>query len=126
MARLVLLVVFVSAAFAQKKPVTLETLTQTTSTAERNGPPTWAPDGKSFVFRRGGSLMIYHPAAKSSTELVSIAEMEKAAVRAPEDSRQPFDWQNRHVHEERLQWSKSGNKLLYETGGDLFLIQADS
>ena len=111
--------------FGQKKPITLESIYESTSRrTETPGPPVWAPDGKSFAFRQGRDLMIYDPATHSSKLLVSTEAMKAAAVQPPDN--EPFDWENRRVEEDGLQWSSSGKEMLYASGGDLFLIHVDN
>ncbi len=112
-------------AFGQKKPITLDSMYEFASRrAEAPGPPVWAPDGKTFVFRQGSDLKIYFPATHSSKVLVSTEAMNAAAVQAHQNV--PFDWENRRVEEDGLQWSSSGKEMLYSTGGDLFLIHVDT
>jgi len=126
MLRLLLFLSMTAPAFAQKKPITLATLSEfETASTRQDGPANWAPDGKTFVFERGKTLRIYDPAKKSSRELVSTESMESAAV--PRSIGEPFDWPNRRVAADSgLQWSGSSKELLYETGGDLFLIHLDT
>lgn len=127
MKRITLLLWLSLSLLAQKKPITLETLSQGGGRGGRGGGPvTWAPDGKSFVFRQGRSLMIYDPATKSSKELVSTEAIDRAAVKPPPETG-PFDWTNRRARVSGgIQWADSGNDLLYESGGDLFLIHVAS
>ena len=108
-------------AFAQKKPITLDTLDEVRH-GGRGGAVDWAPDGKSFVFREQKMLKIYDPASKSSKDLVSTEAMDNAAVK-PDDTG-PFDWINRRAHDGGLEWSGSSNELVYSSGGDIFLIHA--
>ena len=68
--------------------------------------------------------MLYDLAAKSETELLSLDGLEKAAVAVPESER--FDWQNRRVSENSVQWSQSGRQLLLGVRGDLFLYSFES
>src|SRR5260370_29257846 len=109
---------------AQKKPITLETLTQTPPRRDAGGTPIWAPDGKRFAYLKGRQIMLYDVPSKSEKELLSLEPLEKAAVPAPE--RERFDWQNRRVSEDRVQWSDSGKELLLEARGDLFIYHLDS
>jgi len=125
MKRLILLLSISLSAFAQKKPVTLEALTQGGRGGRGGGPVTWAPDGKKFVFRQGRSLRIYDPATKSSKELVSVEAIDAAAVKPPPETG-PFDWTNRRTRAGGLAWSESGKELLFESSGDLFLIHLDT
>ena len=127
MKRACLLLILSTAVFAQKKPVTLDALNQGGGRGGRGGGPvTWAPDGKSFVFRQGRAIMQYDPAAKSSKEIVNTEALDAAAVKpAPETG--PFDWTNRRARVSGgIQWAHSGKELLYELGGDLFLIHVET
>jgi dipeptidyl-peptidase-4 len=107
--------------FAQKKPVTLDTVAQFDRTGGRGGAaPVWAPDGKRFASIRGGKVMLYEVDAKADKELLALDPLEKAAIQPPETQR--FDWQNRRVSEDSVQWSDSGQQLLLSVRGDLFLV----
>jgi dipeptidyl-peptidase 4 len=117
--KLGLLVLLAFPAIAQKKPVTLEALQDSPRRGDASGAPVWAPDGKSFVFRQGRNLVIFDPATKRTRDLVATDAMDQAAVKIPPG---PADWQNRRVRDTPLQWSPSGEDLLYLSGGDLFLI----
>jgi dipeptidyl-peptidase 4 len=120
--RILFLILTLAPAFAQKKPVTLESLKAVKH--EGDGPPTWAPDGKSFLFSRGGSLRIYDVATERSKELVSIEKLDEAAVKRADDA--AYGWTNRYVESGGVEFSASGKDLLYSTGGDLFLIHVDT
>ncbi len=105
-------------ALAQKNPVTLDSLHAVRP--DGDGPPTWAPDGKTFLFQRDESLWIYDAATKKSLVLVSISALDAAAVKGPEEG--AYGWTNRMVESGGVEFSASGKELLYSTGGDLFLI----
>ena len=109
---------------AQKKPITLETLVQAPARRDNGGTPIWAPDGKRFAYLKGRQIMLYDVPSKSEKELLSLETLEKSAAPAPE--RERFDWQNRRVSENSLQWSASGKELLLSARGDLFLYHLDS
>ena len=110
----------------QKKPITIESITQRPGGARGNlgGNPIWAPDGTHFVYFRGGQVMLYDVNAKSEKELLALDALEKAAVPVPEPQR--MDWQNRRVAESNCQWSRDGKELLIGVKGDLFLFHLDS
>jgi len=115
-----------SVLFAQKKPITLETITQFDRGGGRpgGGTPVWSPEGKHFAYIRGSQVMLYDVAAKREKELLLLEPLQKAAIPIPEAQR--FDWQNRRVSEDSLQWSDSGKELLLSVRGDLFLFTLDS
>lgn len=123
----ILLLVFAQfSAQAQKRPVTLETLSQG---GGRGGgaaqPAAWSPDGKRFLVRQAGELAVYDPATKTTRNLVSAADIDAAAKSVPSQDG-PFEWQNRRERGGGFQFSESGNELLYPAGGDLFLIHVDT
>src|ERR1700723_2873211 len=128
MHRFTLLLFLSIALFAQKKPITLETMNQGGGRGGRGGggASNWAPDGKTFLFRQGRSLMIYNPATKTSRELVSTDAIDAAAVKPPAESG-PFDWTNRRARVSGgIQWAETGKEILYESSGDLFLIHVET
>jgi len=119
-----------SSALAQKQPITLETLSAGGRGGGRGGAafgglPTWMPDGKSFIFRQGRSLMRYDPATKTSKLLIDTTPMDGAAVSVPAEDG-PTDWTNRRARAGGMQISGDGKVLLYSAGGDLFVIHIDT
>jgi len=107
---------------AQKKPVTVDRVT-----ADRPTPPVavvWSRDGEKFAFEDGKLIRVYDVGRRLSRELVSIDRLEAAATKTARSS--AFDWQNRRVVEQRLQWSPSGRQILISAGGDLFLFQIEA
>jgi len=111
---------------APKKPITLETMEEAAGLTPQGpaNPAAWSPDGKRFLYRQGRRLILYDPSTASSKDLVDTAAMDSAAVQAAPVESKPYGWENRRVRETPLQWS--GNEVLYSSGGDLFLIEADS
>jgi dipeptidyl-peptidase-4 len=108
---------------AQKKPITIDAVIQ--QSHENETPPVvWAPDGKRFAFFQGSEVRLYDIAAKTEKTLLALDPLEKAAVPVPEPPR--FDWQNRRVSEDSLEWTRSGKQLLLSLRGDLFLVSLDS
>jgi dipeptidyl-peptidase-4 len=120
--RLLFLILTTLPVFAQKKPVTLESLKDVKH--EVDVAPTWAPDGKTFLFEKDQSVRIYDPAKKTSRELVSIDKLDEAAVKGPEEG--AFGWTNRRVESGGAEFSASGKEVLYLAAGDLFLIHVDT
>src|SRR6266567_96727 len=122
----VLLVFSASTLLAEKKPVTLDALTERPAGRGGVGGGTlvWAPDGKRFAFTQGAKIVLYDVPSKSQKDLVSLEPMDTAALAPPE--RAVFDWQNRRVSEEAFQWSSSGKELLIARKGDLFLYHIES
>ena len=76
--------------YAQKKPITIETLTERTRPAGAfTGEIVWSPDGKRFAYMQGNRVMLYDMRAKAETELLSLDALEKAAIpprKNPNDS----------------------------------------
>ncbi|HLH00661.1 MAG TPA: DPP IV N-terminal domain-containing protein [Bryobacteraceae bacterium] len=110
---------------AQKKPITIDTvIAQSRARGGFGGSPVWAPDGKRFAHIQNNRILLYDVASKSEKELVSLEELQKAAVPVPSAER--FDWQNRRVSESSFEWSRSGQQLLLSVRGDLFLFSLGS
>jgi dipeptidyl-peptidase-4 len=107
-------------ALAQKKPITLNALEE--RARGRGGDVVWSPDAKSFAYRSEGSLMVYRTATHNPRAVVKISELSAAAMRS---SGEPaaFDWTDRHQETNELQWTPDSGALLYEAGGDIFLVQ---
>ncbi len=126
MRKFAVLALLASSAFAQKKPITLDTLNQAGRGGRGGfGAATWAPDGKSFVTRQGRNLVLYDAATQTTRQLASTEAIDGAAVHGP-DADEPVDWTNRRARLGGLEWSADGRYLLYTSGGDLFLIDVAS
>ena len=115
----ILLILSIPLVFAQKKPVTLDDIIPAHDAPKGPGAPVWAPDGKSFAYLENGKVMLYEIGPKSARELFAIATLEQSARPAPADEK--FDWENRQVRDENLQWFPSGKELLIAASGDLFV-----
>lgn len=116
------LILVVSAALAQKKPVTLEALSSEGMSQMMQAmasQPIWSPAGGRFIYREGRKVMAFDLATKERKELFSTDALEKDAVAPPAEP--AMSWENRRVSEQRLQWSKDGKKILAIVNGDLFL-----
>jgi dipeptidyl-peptidase 4 len=113
-------------AFAQKKPVTLDTLSQVARAGRgAPAPELWMPDGKSFLVHQGKHLSLYDCATRRSKTLLALDEIDAAAVAPPADEG-PTDWINRRAGVGSIQISSSGKELLYTGRGDVFLIHLDT
>jgi len=112
-----LLCALASSLIAAKRPITIDTVLE--EHEERGSPAIWAPDGRRFVHEADRRIYLYDVPSKSDKELLSLEPLEKMAVEPPPDK--AFGWQNRRVHEERIQWSGTGDALLLAVKGDLFL-----
>ena len=111
------------AAYAQKKPLSIEAVT-----AERSvtgfGPIQWAPDGKRFAWLEKKQLQLYDVASGQEKVLLNLAALESKAVKPPAD--EPFDWKNRRVAEQSFAWSEAGDEMLITSGGNLFLFHVET
>ena len=63
----------------------------------------WAPDGKRFAYFQGGEIMLYDVAAKTEKTYLLVAGRSKRP-RCPLPGPARFDWQNRRVSEDSLEW----------------------
>jgi dipeptidyl-peptidase-4 len=122
----VLFLVCAALVWAQKKPITLDTMEEAARLAPQGpgNPAAWSPDGRQFLYRQGRRIILYDPYTSSSKDLIDTAAMDTAAVKPLPAELRPFDWENRRVRETPLQWS--GGEVLYSTGGDVFIIQIDT
>jgi dipeptidyl-peptidase-4 len=109
---------------AQKKPVTIESVTGAGGRFGEGAAIHWAPDGRSFLYQQSRKLYLYDMDAKSATELVSLADVE-ASARKPTPA-VATAWENRRVSEQSVQWGASGKQLLFSFEGDLFLFHLDT
>ncbi|MBS1834424.1 MAG: S9 family peptidase [Acidobacteria bacterium] len=130
--RLIVLAVAASLTLlAQKKPVTLEALKAASGRPPGGGgggaSVVWAPDGKSFLYRQGPELMLYTIASKSAQAVAAAKGLKPVKPEAPAPGEAtPFDWENRGVREQAIQWSPDSKNILYVNGGDLFWIPVSS
>ena len=110
---------------ADRKPVTVDDLVADRRASGSHGVnPIWAPDDKRFAFMDGHKLMVFDIATKTRRELLPLSELEKAAAKVP--SSEVFDWTNRRVSEEAVQWFNSGDRLLVSHEGDIFVVHLDA
>src|SRR5258708_16519506 len=96
----VLLAFSASALLAEKKPVTIDALTERPAGrgGGGGGAPVWAPDGKRFAFTQGAKIVLYDVPSKSQKDLVSLEPMDAAPVAPPEPP--AFGCQNRRLSPE--------------------------
>jgi len=107
--------------FAQKKPITLESLKQRNLT-EGAVSPLWAPNGYQFAYSKAGALHLYD--ARTKQTKVIFAKLSDLSALAVKDSHPDpaFTWQNRRVQEQRYQWAPGSEAMLIVEGGDLFWV----
>ena len=117
--RLIALSILAASLFAQKKPVTLDAL-KSPRFPMFGGAPVWAPDGKSFLTRKGSKISQYNPATRADREVVDTASLKP--VRDEPREAEPFHWENRRTQEQPMQWSADSSQFLLLQGGDLFLV----
>ncbi len=108
---------------AAKKPVTIDTV-MTNPPATAAARILWAPDGASYVTQAKGKVTLHRLNPRGASELVDLKELEGKAKMVAKTA--PFDWENRRVTEQPLQWSPDGTQLLILAGGDLFLLEVAS
>jgi dipeptidyl-peptidase 4 len=110
--------IFAVALWAQKKPITLKTL----SSGQRREARVWAPDGQSFAIRTKNELKIYEASTQTTRTLVETTTMDASAAKAA-SAGGPFDWTNRNASTGDMTWSADGKWLLCRAEGDLFLVK---
>jgi dipeptidyl-peptidase 4 len=115
---ILLALVFSLQLMAAKKPVTVEAVVN--APPSRFGNVTWAPDGERFIADEHGELSVYDVRSGKSRDVVALEELERAAVKSPPPA--VFDWTNRRVGEQDVQWFADGKRLLLSAGGDLFVV----
>ena len=108
----------IPALFAARKPVTLQAVAEAMPPAA--GSVLWAPDGSAYATQARGKLTLYRLNPRSETILADLKELEGKAIAVKKGG--PFEWENRRLTEQPLQWSADGRTMLVLAGGDLFLI----
>ena len=107
--------------FAQKKPVGVDDLiNRFKPNGSRPVDPVWSPDDQRFVYIETGKLILFDIPSKTKRELLEMKQLNEAAASVPEP--EVFDWTNRRVSESAVQWFSSGDRLLVQDEGDLFLV----
>lgn len=84
----------------------------------------WSPAGKEFLYQETGKLFLYDAASRKAKELVEMSKLSAVASKPPTPGR--FDWQNRRVSEQAVQWMPDARHALLAVEGDLFLLDTDS
>jgi dipeptidyl-peptidase-4 len=110
---------------AERKPVTIDAVVERRRPADTASTQrVWSPEGKRFVYREAGKLLMYDAISRSARELLNVETSEKAATKFAEPAEHP--WENRRATERPIQWSASGQELLLLAGGDIFLWHSSS
>ena len=121
--RIATFILFAIAAFAAKKPVTIEDVIKVRPSRE-GAAVTWAPDGKQFAFTEAGKLWLYEVASGKRREVVALKSFEDAALKPA--TAEVFDWTNRRVSSQSQQWFSKGSRMLVASNGDLFILDTDT
>lgn len=103
---------------AAKKPVTVEAVLN--APGPGFGSTIWSPDGERFIINERGQLWLYEVRSGKERSIIAMDELERAAVKPPPSP--VFDWTNRRVGEQDIQWFADGKRLLVAAGGDLFIV----
>jgi len=111
---------WLSTGYGQKKPVTISAVAGGLRTGVP-GEAIWAPDGRRFAYTQSRAIYVYDVPEKTSRLLISLATLDSAATAVP--AAETFDWQNRRVNEQEIEWSKDGGALMISAGGDIFIYQ---
>lgn len=109
-------------AFSAKKPLTIDALVNAkpSPAGHVTSQITWAPDGARFILNEDGKLSLYDVATGRQREVIEFTTLDNAAVKAPPAP--GFDWTNRRVSENDVQWFADGKRLLVSASGDLFVV----
>src|SRR5690349_23711527 len=100
----VALVFSISTASAAKKPVTIDAVLHSeegTRSARAN--ITWAANGSQFVLEREGMLSVYDLPSGKSRDIIALTKLQNAAEKTAHPD-VVFDWTNRRVEENDIQW----------------------
>lgn len=103
---------------AAKKPVTVEAVVN--APGSRFGNIVWSPDGERFIVNERGELSIYEVRSGKERPIIALDELNRTAIKAPPSP--AFDWTNRRVGEQDVQWFADGKRLLVAAAGDLFIV----
>jgi dipeptidyl-peptidase-4 len=106
-----------AAVCAQKKPVDIAAVAAAADASEPS--IIWAPEGDRFVWIENGDVWGCDASNGKREKIADLRGPEARAVKGPRPV--AFQWENRRVREQRLQWFPDGNRLLLYEGGDLFL-----
>jgi dipeptidyl-peptidase-4 len=120
----ILLVLFISTAWAQKKPITLDALDEIRRRPDRSTTAVWAPDGKSFLYLEARKLMRYDAVSRAAEEVADLGEIDQPPSLSGTPA--PYTWENRRAREATLQWAADGKNVLYRGETNLFLIHRDT
>ena len=104
---------------AAKKPVTLDDLGKHSLVLPVS--PVWSPDDRRFAYIENGQLFVFDVASKQKREVMAMSKLEDSAAKVPDP--EVFDWTNRRVTEDPIQWFSARDQLLVSAGGDLFIVK---
>lgn len=104
---------------AAKKPVSIGDVLEMPRTAPIE--PVWSPDGKAFAYSQNGTIYRWRRGDGKPASWLSLSSLEAEPAPKSADP-QPFNWTNRHVSDERMQWFPNSRDLLLNQSGRLFIL----
>ncbi len=114
-----------STLWAAKKPITVDALMRNNAGRHRHeGHINWAPNGSQFVVNSEDTLKLYDVPSGKQRDILAMDKLESAAVKG--EPSPVFDWTNRRVDDDPIQWFADNGRLLVEAGGDLFVVDVKS
>ncbi len=116
-----LLVLSLPLALAAKRPVTLNDVLASRESAAVS--PIWAPDGKSFLYEKHDSVYRFRIGSEKASLWFDKAALASSKDESPSSS--PFDWQNRRVSHDDLQWSPNSKQVLVSAAGSVYLVHGN-
>lgn len=120
---LALTLVLASSLVPAAEPFTLQALAKIKGEDRPTG-FVWSPDSSKLLYRQSKAVWLLDKKTLESKKIFEDQELKKFAGAVPEPEQ--FDWQNRRVRPEALQWFPDNQRLLVYADGDIFLYDLAS
>ena len=104
---------------AARKPVTIDAVVHAASNAAAHE-TVWSPDGSRLAINQRGVISVCEVRSGRRHDVISFDQLNAAAVRPPAQA--AFEWTDRRVGEQPIQWFADNRHLLVSATGDLFLV----